>query len=137
MWSSVHLPCLQAGESDADYCNLITCRIIAAVYQLPDGLYGVALGWLCGLGMQPRLLWVNLGGLWGIGMVLGILLTFKAPVGIIGLWYGLLSGITATGACVSLCFPPPVNMLSYALPEAPLPTPYSRQRRCSLGRICS
>ena len=73
------------------------CRILAAVYQLPDGLYGVTSGVLRGLGMQPRLLWVNLGGFWGIGILLGILLTFKACVGVIGLWWGLLSGIVSTG----------------------------------------
>ena len=67
------------------------------MYQLPDGLYGVTSGALRGLGMQPRLLWVNLGGFWGIGILLGILLTFKAHVGVIGLWWGLLSGIVSTG----------------------------------------
>ncbi len=67
------------------------------MYQLPDGLYGVTSGVLRGLGMQPTLLWVNLGGFWGIGILLGILLTFKAHVGVIGLWWGLLSGIVSTG----------------------------------------
>jgi MATE family multidrug resistance protein len=51
--------------------------------------------------MQATLLVVNLGGFWGVGMVLGILLTFKAGVGVMGLWFGLLSGITATGAQIS------------------------------------
>ena len=85
------------------------CRILAAVYQLPDGLYGVSSGVLRGLGMQPRLLWVNLGGFWGVGILLGILLTFKAHVGVIGLWWGLLSGIVSTGdACYPTltCIPP-------------------------------
>lgn len=81
----------------------VPCRIFAAVYQLPDGLYGVASGALRGLGMQPRLLWVNLGGFWGIGILLGFLLTFKAHIGIVGLWWGLLSGITSTGAAEEFC----------------------------------
>ena len=75
----------------------VLCRILAAVYQLPDGLYGVTSGVLRGLGMQPTLLWVNLGGFWGVGILLGILLTFKAHVGVVGLWWGLLSGIVSTG----------------------------------------
>lgn len=72
-------------------------RILAAVYQLPDGLYGVTSGVLRGLGMQPTLLWVNLGGFWAIGIVLGVTLTFKARLGVMGLWWGLLSGIVSTG----------------------------------------
>ena len=72
-------------------------RILAAVYQLPDGLYGVTSGVLRGLGMQPTLLWVNLGGFWAIGIVLGVTLTFKAQLGVMGLWWGLLSGIVSTG----------------------------------------
>lgn len=73
-------------------------RVLAAVYQLPDGLYGTVSGVLRGLGRQPQLLWVNLGGFWGVGMALGVLLTFKLGAGEIGLWWGLLAGITATGA---------------------------------------
>ena len=75
------------------------------MYQLPDGLYGVTSGVLRGLGMQPTLLWVNLGGFWGIGILLGILLTFKAHVGVIGLWWGLLSGIVSTGDAPWLTLP--------------------------------
>jgi Na+-driven multidrug efflux pump len=78
-------------------CRLY-CRVLAAVYQLPDGVYGTVSGVLRGLGRQPQLLWVNLGGFWLVGMVLGIFLTFKAGLGEIGLWWGLLAGITATGA---------------------------------------
>ena len=76
------------------------------MYQLPDGLYGVTSGVLRGLGMQPTLLWVNLGGFWAIGIVLGVTLTFKAQLGVMGLWWGLLSGIVATGegsACACFC----------------------------------
>ncbi len=32
-------------------------------------------------------------------MVIAVLLTFKLGLGELGLWWGLLSGITATGAC--------------------------------------
>lgn len=90
----------------------VLCRILAAVYQLPDGLYGVSSGVLRGLGMQPTLLWVNLGGFWGIGILLGILLTFKAHVGVIGLWWGLLSGIVSTGDAryPTLTSPPRQNL---------------------------
>ena len=52
---------------------------------------------LRGLGMQPTLLWVNLGGFWAIGIVVGVTLTFKAQLGVMGLWWGLLSGIISTG----------------------------------------
>ncbi len=77
---------------------VVMCRVLAAVYQLPDGVYGTVSGILRGLGRQPQLLWVNLTGFWAVGMVVAVLLTFKLGFGEIGLWWGLLSGITATGA---------------------------------------
>lgn len=99
---------MDPGHVQLAHAPACLCRIVAAVYQLPDGLYGVASGVLRGLGMQATLLVVNLGGFWGIGMVLGILLTFKAGLSIMGLWFGLLSGITATGAGIS---PPESRLL--------------------------
>ncbi|CAK0774062.1 hypothetical protein CVIRNUC_004130 [Coccomyxa viridis] len=85
--------------NDEDVVHLVSkIAILAAVYQLPDGLYGVTSGVLRGLGMQPTLLWVNLGGFWAIGIVLGVTLTFKARLGVMGLWWGLLSGIVSTAA---------------------------------------
>lgn len=68
------------------------------MYQLPDGVYGTVSGILRGLGRQPQLLWVNLTGFWAVGMVTAVALTFPLGLGELGLWWGVLSGITATGA---------------------------------------
>ena len=81
-------------------------RVLAAVYQLPDGVYGTVSGILRGLGRQPQLLWVNLTGFWAVGMVTAVALTFPLGLGELGLWWGVLSGITATGA-------PPEKTLSF------------------------
>ncbi|BDA44364.1 probable multidrug and toxin extrusion protein 1 [Coccomyxa sp. Obi] len=88
---------------DEDVVALVSkIAVLAAVYQLPDGVYGTVSGILRGLGRQPQLLWVNLTGFWAVGMVVAVLLTFKLGFGEIGLWWGLLSGITATAAICSV-----------------------------------
>jgi MATE family multidrug resistance protein len=36
---------------------------------------------------------VNLGGLWGVGVLWGFIFTFVVKVGVVGLWYGLALGV--------------------------------------------
>ena len=70
---------------------------VAAVFQLFDGLQGVATGVLRGLGdTRTPMLW-NLAGHWGIGLPLAYLLAFRFGLGVIGLWWGLSSGLIICG----------------------------------------
>ena len=70
---------------------------VAAVFQLFDGLQGVATGALRGLGdTRTAMLW-NLGGHWGIGLPLGYLLCFRWGYGVVGLWWGLSTGLIICG----------------------------------------
>lgn len=70
---------------------------VAAVFQLFDGLQGVATGALRGLGnTKTAMLW-NLAGHWGIGLPLGYLLCFRWGSGVVGLWWGLSLGLVICG----------------------------------------
>ena len=75
---------------------------VAAVFQLFDGLQAVATGVLRGLGdTRTAMLW-NLGGHWFIGLPLGYTLCFVSGVGVVGLWWGLSTGLIICG--VSLLY---------------------------------
>lgn len=71
--------------------------LIAAVFQLCDGLQTVTTGSLRGLG-ETRLpfLW-NLAGHWLIGLPVGYHLAFRLNWGVYGLWVGLSIGLIIIG----------------------------------------
>jgi MATE family multidrug resistance protein len=71
---------------------------VAALFQLFDGLQGVATGILRGLGdTRTPMLW-NLAGHWAFGLPVGYSLCFIWGWGVIGLWIGLSVGLTLVGA---------------------------------------
>jgi MATE family multidrug resistance protein len=75
---------------------------VAALFQLFDGMQVVATGALRGAGnTRAPLLW-NLVGYWVLGLPIGAWLCFSQGLGAVGLWIGLLVGLTVTG--VSLVF---------------------------------
>jgi MATE family multidrug resistance protein len=71
--------------------------LVAAVFQLCDGLQAVATGALRGLG-ETRLpmLW-NFGGHWLLGLPVGYHLAFGRGWGAVGLWVGLSIGLIMVG----------------------------------------
>eukprot|EP00002_Diphylleia_rotans_P037123 TRINITY_DN8268_c0_g2_i1.p1 TRINITY_DN8268_c0_g2~~TRINITY_DN8268_c0_g2_i1.p1 ORF type:complete len:586 (+),score=90.00 TRINITY_DN8268_c0_g2_i1:549-2306(+) len=66
---------------------------IAALYQILDGFQGVAAGVYRGIGRQRTVAILNLIGFWIVGTPVGALLTFVAEIGVVGLWWGLCSGL--------------------------------------------
>jgi MATE family multidrug resistance protein len=75
----------------------VTLLYVAAIFQLFDGLQGVATGALRGLGdTRSPMLW-NFAGHWLIGLPLGYALCFTVGLGVIGLWWGLSSGLIICG----------------------------------------
>jgi len=73
---------------------------VAAVFQLFDGLQGVTTGALRGLGdTRTAMLW-NLAGHWLIGLPLGYLLCFHSDLGVVGLWWGLSTGLMICGVAL-------------------------------------
>ena len=74
--------------------------MIGAVFQMFDGLQGVATGVLRGLGdTRTPMLW-NLAGHWFIGLPLAYVLAFQFGLCVIGLWWGLSSGLIICGVAL-------------------------------------
>lgn len=77
-----------------------TLLFVAAIFQLFDGVQGVATGVLRGLGdTRTPMLW-NLAGHWFVGLPLGYVLCFHLGFGVIGLWWGLSSGLMICGVAL-------------------------------------
>jgi MATE family multidrug resistance protein len=66
---------------------------VAAVFQLFDGVQGVATGILRGAGNTRTPMWSNFVGHWLIGLPIGWSLCFVAGWGVVGLWIGLSVGL--------------------------------------------
>lgn len=74
-----------------------TLLTVAAVFQLFDGLQGVATGILRGLGETRVPMVVNLAAHWAFGLPLGYTLCFLLGFGVVGLWIGLSAGLFIVG----------------------------------------
>jgi MATE family multidrug resistance protein len=72
----------------------IPILIIAAVFQLSDGLQAIGAGVLRGAGDTTFPLVANLVGHWLIGLPIALYLGFHRNMGIVGLWWGLCAGLT-------------------------------------------
>jgi MATE family multidrug resistance protein len=71
--------------------------VLAAVFQLFDGIQGVITGTLRGLGDTRTPMVVNLVAHWLLGLPTGYVLCFVAGWGVWGLWIGLSLGLIVTG----------------------------------------
>ena len=75
----------------------VSLLLVAALFQLFDGLQGVATGVLRGFGdTRTPMLW-NLAGHWLFGLPVGYVLCFVMGWGVIGLWVGLSTGLILVG----------------------------------------
>jgi MATE family multidrug resistance protein len=71
--------------------------VIAAVFQIFDGLQTVTTGALRGLGnTRTPMIW-NLVGYWALAMPLGAWWCFRQGLGAVGLWYGLCLALILIG----------------------------------------
>ncbi len=75
-----------------------TLLIVAAVFQLFDGLQVVATGALRGAGNTRIAMLVNLAGYWALGLPLGAWLCFKVKMGAVGMWLGLCLSLVVIGS---------------------------------------
>jgi MATE family multidrug resistance protein len=87
--------------------------LVAAMFQLFDGLQGVSTGILRGLGDTRTPMLANLGGHWLLGLPLGYALCFWYGWGVIGLWVGLSSGLIAVGIVLVTAWRRRVGALSW------------------------
>jgi multidrug resistance protein, MATE family len=90
------IPRLLLGAFTADQSVVdIGVRVlrVAAVFQIFDGVQGVATGILRGLGdTRSPMIW-NLAGHWLFGLPVGYTLCFALGFGVVGLWTGLSIGL--------------------------------------------
>ena len=75
--------------------------LVAAVFQLFDGLQAVATGVLRGLGDTRMAMLVNLGGHWLLGLPVAYALCFPLGLGVRGLWMGLSIGLIVCGVVLT------------------------------------
>jgi multidrug resistance protein, MATE family len=71
--------------------------LIAAAFQLFDGLQIVMTGALRGIGNTRLPMLANFIGYWVLGLPLGALLCFHLGLGVFGLWIGLCAGLIFIG----------------------------------------
>jgi MATE family multidrug resistance protein len=68
--------------------------LVAALFQLSDGVQTVGTGALRGIGETRSAMIFNLFGHWVIGLPVGLLLCFRLGWGLKGIWVGLSLGLT-------------------------------------------
>jgi multidrug resistance protein, MATE family len=78
--------------------------VIAGLFQLSDGIQVVALGALRGMADVRVPTIVTLVAYWIIGLPLGYVFGFILDMKEVGIWYGLLIGLTITGALLLFRF---------------------------------
>jgi MATE family multidrug resistance protein len=69
--------------------------MVTAVFQISDGVQGITTGVLRGAGDTTFSFLANLVGHYLIGLPLAIVLTYRAHLGVVGLWWGLCVGLSA------------------------------------------
>lgn len=79
---------------------VVTLFLVAAVFQVSDGVQAVGAGALRGAGDTQFTLWANLVGHWAIGLPVAWLLGVRGPLGVTGLWWGLSAGLTAVAVAL-------------------------------------
>ena len=78
--------------------------ILAAFFQIFDGLQVMAALALRGLKDTVVPLWLAALGYWVLGIGGGWLLAFPLDMGVDGLWWGMAVGLTVTGSLLTLRF---------------------------------
>jgi MATE family multidrug resistance protein len=88
---------------------------VAAVFQLFDGIQGVATGVLRGLGdTRTPMVW-NLVGHWFVGLPTGYMLCFVLGIGVVGLWWGLSIGLIICGVVLLIVWSRRIRALQLAV----------------------
>ena len=88
-----------------------TLLIIAALFQISDGVQVVGLGALRGLEDVRVPGVISLIAYWVIGLPVGYMLGFKLGFGVNGVWLGLLAGLSVAALLLFLRFKKLSNQL--------------------------
>ena len=87
------LPALYVHNEDVQLVAA-SLLVVAALFQLSDGIQVVGLGALRGMSDVKRPTIITFVAYWGIGLPLGYWLGFHGNMGPVGVWMGLLVGLT-------------------------------------------
>jgi MATE family multidrug resistance protein len=82
----------------------IPLLVVAAFFQISDGVQVVGAGVLRGAGDTKVTFFANVLGHWLIGLPIAFYLGFHRQMGIVGLWWGLCVGLTAVALLLFLRF---------------------------------
>jgi MATE family multidrug resistance protein len=98
-----YLPSLYIN--DGEVLSLATSLlVIAAFFQISDGVQVVGLGALRGMSDVKIPAFITFVAYWVIGLPVGYVLGFKFDFGIQGIWYGLLTGLSVAAVLLFLRF---------------------------------
>jgi MATE family multidrug resistance protein len=82
----------------------VKLMIVAAIFQLSDGVQVVSLGVLRGIADVNIPTWITMFAYWVISLPLGYFLAFKLDMDAIGIWLGLLAGLTVSAVLLTIRF---------------------------------
>jgi MATE family multidrug resistance protein len=99
--------------------------LLAAVFQLFDGIQGVITGTLRGIGDTRTPMLANLGAHWLLGLPTGYTLCFLLGWGVYGLWVGLSLGLIVVGVILLWVWTVKIRLYREGS-HAPGPTPQAR-----------
>jgi len=97
-----------------------TLLLVAAIFQLFDGMQVVATGALRGAGSTRTAFVANLLGYWVIGLPLGGWLCFSMKLGAVGMWIGLCVALVLIGIALTAVWQRMIHRLSQeeGMPES-------------------
>ncbi len=93
--------------------------VLAAVFQLSDGIQAVGNGALRGLKDTRVPMLITAFAYWVVGMPVGAWLAFAAGHGARGMWYGLIAGLTVAAILLPLRFRRLAGRLGRRMPARP------------------
>jgi len=77
---------------------------VAALFQLSDGLQAAGIGALRGAADTRFAFFSNLVGYWIVGLPMSLFLGFHLKMGVVGLWWGFVAGLTTVAVLVFVRF---------------------------------
>jgi MATE family multidrug resistance protein len=78
--------------------------IVAGLFQISDGVQAVGLGILRGITDVKVPMVISFFSYWVIGFPVGYILGFMTRLGVVGIWIGLLLGLTLAAILFTLRF---------------------------------
>ena len=76
--------------------------VVAAAFQVGDSLQIVSAGYLRGLDDVNIPAWISFFAYWVISLPIGWVLSFRAGMGVTGMWWGITVGLTVTAVILGV-----------------------------------